>query len=153
LKKPLIIDFQIALEKASKYCAYQERCQWDVERKLNEWNVDTEIQDEVVANLITEGFLNEERFSKAYTQGKVNIKRWGKYKVRNELKARQISNYSIEKAFQEIDEEIYLSNLRNLIEAKRHSMIGNSEFEIKMKLIRYLISKGYETELINKYID
>ena len=153
MKKPLIIDSQIALEKASKYCAYQERCQWDMERKLHEWNVDAEIRDEVIARLIIEGFLSEERFAKAYTQGKINIKRWGRYKLRNELKAKQISDYSIEKAFQQIDDDIYLSNLRKLIEVKRHSMIGNSEFEIKMKLIRYLISKGYETELINNYID
>jgi len=153
LKKPLIIDFGIALEKAAKYCSYQERCQWDLELKLKEWNVDEEIHDEIISELIQQNFLNEERFAQAYTQGKVNIKRWGRYKIRYELKSRHISEYSINKAINQIDEEQYLLNLLKLMEIKRHSILGDSEFEVKMKLVKYLISRGYEIELINNNIN
>lgn len=151
--KPLIIDFTIALEKAANYCAYQERCQWDLNKKLREWNVDDEIQDEVIAELIQQNFLSEERFAMAFVSGKVNIKRWGRHKLRHELKNRSISPYSIKKAIDHIDEEMYLANLQKLMSIKRHAMVGSTDFEIKMKLVKYLISKGYETELINENID
>ncbi|NOR86613.1 MAG: hypothetical protein GQ527_03295 [Bacteroidales bacterium] len=150
--KPLIIDFTIALEKAANYCAYQERCQWDLNNKMREWNIDTEIRDEVIVELIQQNFLSEERFVLAFTRGKINIKRWGRRKIQHELKSRNISNYLIKKAINSIDEDIYLTNLQQLISIKRHSMVGSSDFEIKMKLVKYLISKGYETELINENI-
>ncbi len=34
--------------------------------------------DELLAYLITEGFLNEERFAKAFAGGKFRIKKWGR---------------------------------------------------------------------------
>lgn len=152
-QKPLIIDLKIALEKAAKYCAYQERCHWEVEKKLKEWNIDQEIQDEVIAELIQQNFLNEERFTNAYVQGKVNIKKWGRYKIKMELQSRQISSYSINKAIQEIDEEKYILNLQGLLKKKSQTVVAKNDFEKKMKLLKFLSSKGYEAEIINEQIE
>lgn len=152
-KKPLIIDFKIALEKAAKYCAYQERCHWDLEKKFRDWNIDPEIQDEILAELIIQNYLNEERFSIAYAQGKVNIKKWGRIKITHELKNKRIPAYSINKAIGMIDEEKYILNLQKLLEVKRNTIAGGSEYERKMKLIKFLLSKGYEMEIINDNID
>lgn len=152
-QKPLIIDFKMALEKAAKYCAYQERCHWEIERKFKEWNIDEEIQDEVIAELIQQNFLNEERFALAFVQGKVNIKKWGRYKIKMELQARQISTYSINKAIQEIDEEKYILNLQEILNKKSQTVIAQNDFEKKMKLLKFLSSKGYETEIINEQIE
>jgi len=152
-QNPLIIDFKIALEKAAKYCAYQERCQFDLERKLKEWNIDEEIGDEVIADLIQQNFLNEERFAHTFTNGKVNIKKWGRIKIKNELKARKISTYSIGKAFEAIDEENYLLNLQHLIQQKNQTIVGKNSFEKRMKLVQYLLGRGFELELINEELD
>ncbi len=143
----------MALEKAAKYCAYQERCHWEIERKFKEWNIDEEIQDEVIAELIQQNFLNEERFALAFVQGKVNIKKWGRYKIKMELQARQISTYSINKAIQEIDEEKYILNLQEILNKKSQTVIAQNDFEKKMKLLKFLSSKGYETEIINEQIE
>jgi len=152
-QKPLIVDFKTALDKAAKYCAYQERCQFDLERKLKEWNVDPDIWDNIVAELIQENFINEERFAQSFTNGKVNIKRWGRTKVKMELKARNISDYSINKALENIDMDKYILNLQHLIQQKNHLIIGKNEFEKRMKLIQYLLGRGYELELINEELD
>ena len=152
-QKPLIIDFKVALEKAAKYCAYQERCHWEVEKKFREWNIDDEIQDEVISELIQQNFLNEERYAKAFVRGKVNIKRWGRYKIKMELQSRHISTYSINKAIQEIDEEKYILNLQELLQKKSQTVIAQNDFEKKMKLLKFLSSKGYETEIINEQIE
>lgn len=152
-QKPLIIDFKIALAKAAKYCAYQERCHWDLEKKFRDWNIDLEIQDEILAELIIQKYLNEERFTIAYVQGKVNIKRWGRIKIIHELKSKRIPAYSINKAIEMIDEEKYILNLQKLMEVKQNIITGASKYERKTKLIKFLLSKGYEMELINDNID
>lgn len=151
--KPLIIDHQVALEKAARYCAYQERCHQDIERKLKDWNVDPEIQDDVISELIQQNFLNEERFALTYVRGKVNIKKWGRYKIKLELKSRQVSEYSINKALKEIDEENYILNLQEVLEKKRTTVTGKSAYEIRAKIFQYLLSKGYEAQLINEQLD
>ena len=151
--KPLIIDFNIAFEKAARFCAYQERCHRDIERRLQEWNVDIDIQDEIMAELIQQNFLNEERFALAFVSGKVNIKRWGKYKITYELRSRNISDYVIKKAIGQIDEEQYILNLKTLIQLKNSLIIAKNDFEKRMKLVKYLASRGYETSLINDNLD
>jgi len=153
LNKPLIIDYKIALAKVAKYCAYQERCHYDVEKKLRELNVDEEIQDEIISDLIQQNFLNEERYTIAYVQGKVNIKKWGRKKIKYELHKKYISQYCINKALSMIDEDDYLVNLQSIIEKKRSTINGKSDYDKRTKLFRYLHSKGYETEIINNNID
>jgi regulatory protein len=146
--KLVLYDFDIALAKAQKYCAYQERCQWDVEKKFWDWNVDEIIRDEIMADLISKGFINEERFAEQFTKGKFRIKKWGKQKIRMELQKRKISDYSINKAIENIDDEDYLLTLHKLIAKKNQGLQTENEFQKKQKIANYLHAKGYESELI-----
>jgi len=143
-----LFDFDIVLKKAQKYCAYQERCQWDVQKKFHDWLVDEEIQDEVMASLISDSFINEERFARQFASGRFRIKHWGKQKIAVELKKKQISTYSINKALEAIDDEEYELTLQSLIAKKESEIQINNEFEKKQKIAQYLYSKGYETQLI-----
>lgn len=143
-----LFDFDIVLSKAQKYCAYQERCQWELERKFIDWQVDDEIRDAVMAQLISENFINEERFARQFANGKFRIKQWGKQKIKIELKKRQISGYSINKALDGIADEEYRVTLLNLINKKNREVQAKNEFEKRQKIAQYLYSKGFETELI-----
>ncbi len=143
-----LIDFEIALNKAQKYCAYQERCQWDVEKKFRDWQVDEEIRDEILAELIVQGFINEERFAAQFASGRFRIKQWGKQKIKVELKKRQISSYSINKALEKIADEEYRLTLQSLITKKNKEVRAKNEFEKTQKIAQYLFSRGYESELI-----
>jgi len=151
--RPLIIDFSIALEKAAHYCAYQERCHQEVEKKLHDWNIDPEIHDEIVSELIQQNFLNEERYAQSYVRGKINIKKWGRYKIKRELKSREVSEYCINKALKELDEEKYILNLQDLLEKKHQTIKAKSVYEARAKLFQYLLSKGYESSLINEQLE
>ncbi len=143
-----LFDFDIVLKKAQKYCAYQERCQWEMERKLKDWQVDEEIIDQVIAELIMQNFINEERFAYQFAGGKFRIKHWGKLKIKAELKMRQISKYSINKALEGIRDEEYLLTLQNLISKKGKEIQVKNKFEKTQKIAQYLYSKGFENELI-----
>jgi len=94
--------------KAESYCAYQERAQQEVRDKLYDWGLHHDEVEEVITELITTNFLNEERFANAYVSGKFNIKRWGKIKIKQGLKLKRIPDKMIIKALNTIDYDEYL---------------------------------------------
>lgn len=148
MAKQIITQKDIALQKLMHYCAYQERCHQEVRTKLISLEIYGEDLEEIIAELITENFLNEERFAKAYAGGKFRIKKWGKIRIRQELKKRRISDYCIKKAMQEIDEEGYMEGLYKVIEKKRKTEKETNEFKLKGKLAKYAMSKGFESHLV-----
>lgn len=141
--------FEEIKEKLAKYCAYQDRCHWEVERKMKEFLLIPEAKDLILIYLIENKFLNEERFAKSFARGKFNQKKWGRNKIRMELRKRNIPSNLIEIGMKEIDDEIYAEVLKELFDKKKESL--NSErdsFKKKAKIRNYLVQKGYESELI-----
>ena len=134
--------------KMESFCAYQERAQQEVRDKLYTWGLHSEDVENIIAELITENFLNEERFAKAFVRGKFRIKKWGKVKIIQHLKAKRISSPLIKIALREIDLDEYEENLDTLIQKKIGSQAGSLSLAEKAKLMRYLQSKGYENDLI-----
>ncbi len=131
-----------------KYCAYQDRCHSEVRHKLISLGIYGDDLEEIIFDLIQENFLNEERFARSYARGKFRIKQWGRNKIIRELNARQVSEYCIRMALEEIDEEEYLQTLKKLAQKKWKEYRGMKNFERKGRLARYLSSRGFENELI-----
>lgn len=137
-------------EKLANYCAYQDRCHWEVEQKMREFNLIPEAQDEILIYLIQNDFLNEERFAKSFARGKFYQKNWGRNKIRIELKKRKIPAKLIETGLKEINENDYSKTLSQLFEKKKEALKSEREsFKKKTKIRNYLLQKGYEFELIN----
>jgi regulatory protein len=141
-----------ALQKLKHYCGYQERSHSEVKEKLYNLGVWKKDHDEIIASLIEENYLNEERFAIAFAGGKFRMKQWGRVKIKYELKQKQVSEYSIKKALKEIDEEDYLKTLKKLTEAKYASVKADQYLIRKKKTMDYLIQKGYEHQLIQNAI-
>ncbi|MCB0570606.1 MAG: RecX family transcriptional regulator [Phaeodactylibacter sp.] len=136
-----------ALAKMQRYCAYQDRCHQEVRSKLLELEVYGERLEEIMGQLIEEGFLNEERFARSFARGKFRIKQWGRNRIRRELKARQVSDYCIRKGLEEIDETEYLETLRALLQKKLENGGEGALAQQKQKAVRYALSRGFEAEL------
>jgi regulatory protein len=135
-------------EKAEHYCAWQERCHKELKQKLYEWGAGKQEAEAVILHCIEHNFLNEERFAKAFAGGKFRTKGWGRQKIVRELKARDITEYCIRKAMLEIPEEDYLLRLRKWIESRPESRASGNVFTRRAKLAKFLMTKGYETDLI-----
>lgn len=149
MKKPQSFTVNEIRDKLAKYCAYQDRCHWEVETKFHEFNIIPEAKDEIIIYLIQNNFLNEERFAKSFARGKFNQKNWGRIKIRTELKKRKIPEKLIAAALKEIDPEAYFSTLTQLFEKKKNSLRSEKEsFKKKAKIRNYLLQKGYESDLI-----
>lgn len=142
-----------ALQKLKHYCAYQERSHSEVKEKLYNLGVWKKDHDEIIATLIEENYLNEERFAIAFAGGKFRMKQWGKVKIKYELKQKQVSDYSIKKALKQIDDETYLKVLEKQAKERYASLKGDQYLVRKKKTIDYLLQKGFEAELITGIVN
>ena len=141
-----------ALQKLRQYCAYQERSHQEVQQKLWDLGVWRSEHDEIIATLIEEDYLNEERFAIQYAGGKFRMKDWGRKKIYYGLKEKKVSEYCIKKAMKEIDEEQYEKKLLQLAE-KKYALLKGEQYLIRQKkTMDYLLQKGYEPELISRAI-
>jgi regulatory protein len=137
-----------ALIKIRDWCAYQERCQQEARDKLYDYGLKTDEVENMIAQLVNENFINEERFAIAFAGGKFRIKKWGKVKIKQELKAKHISDYCIKKGLAIIDSTEYINTLKKVLALKAKSITEKNFLKKKQKLVRYALSKGYEQDLI-----
>ncbi len=141
------------IENARKYCAYEERCQQQVRDKLYEWELHQKEVEQIISQLITEGFINEERFAKAFARGKFRIKKWGRIKIKHELKKHRITDYCIKSGLKEIDEKEYSKTLKELAEKKSKLIKEKHPLKKKYKLMNFLIGKGYESDFVREIVE
>ena len=144
--KYLSVD-QVTL-KLQSWCAYQERSHFELEKKLAEFELTEDEKLEIVSNLITQNFINEERFAQTFTRGKFNLKKWGKVKIKTHLKMHKIPFRLINQAVTGISDEAYLQAIKQLIRIKYKTVKAPNHLIKKQKVINYLISKGFEFDLI-----
>lgn len=137
-----------ALVKLQRYCAYQDRCHREVRSKLLELGIYGSTLEEIMADLIQENFLNEERFARSFARGKFRMKQWGRNRIVRELKMRDISDYCIRKAMEEIEEADYLKTLAAVLESRAAHISETNDFAKKSKLAQYAMSRGFEAELV-----
>ncbi len=146
-------SFEQALVKMEAWCAYQDRCLFEVQNKLQSWNIDFSVQEKIIEKLILNRFLDEKRFVESFISGKVRIKRWGRIKIKYHLFQKQIDKKLIEQGLKTIDQEIYWDNLVTLA-TRKSSEIKSTEdlWKAKQKVMIYLASKGYEQDLIYEVV-
>lgn len=136
------------------YCKYQDRCHSEVRNKLLELGCRGEELEAFIAEMVAGGFLNEERFAKAYARGKFRMKHWGKLKIRQQLKMKKISDYCIKKGMEEIDGEEYLSVAKEIVEKKWQELSSERSIATrKGKVYRHALQKGYEADIVLETIN
>ena len=139
-----------AYQKLKHYCAYQDRCHSEVKAKAYSLGIRKTDVEELTSKLIEEGCLNEERFARSFAGGKFRMKQWGRIKIRAELKKKQVSNYCIIAALDEIDDLSYKEVLHKMAVKKWNTITGaGTNLFVKMTKTRdYLLQRGYESGLV-----
>lgn len=149
------VDLKEVKLKLERYCAYQDRCHAEVRTKLLNLGARGLDLEEIIGELISDGFLNEERYARSYARGKFRMKGWGRSRIRRELKMRHIHDRLIDKALgEEINEEEYLETAQKIAQKKADSLrSGEKEWMRKERVKKYLYQRGYEWEVIHEVTD
>ena len=126
---------QEALDKAQVYCARAEHCAADVRRKFYEWQINPDFFDFIEEKLYADGYLNDERFCRAYVHDKVEYQSWGRMKIQAGLRALQLPERAIRQALNEIDLPTYNRRLQALIRQRSS--------DPEEKRLRFLLQRGF----------
>lgn len=144
---------EITRQKIQAWCDKAERCHWDIRNKLSDWGVPYTEREQLIGWLIDLNFLNEERYAKAFAHDKFTFNRWGAKKIEQHLKAKGVSERNIRDALKEIAPEDCSRTILELIKKKEPQLKGLQLYQKKIKLARFLFSKGFEQDLVWKEIE
>ncbi len=136
------------IQKLESYCSYQERCHVEVMEKMRGFLISENEKNTVIVHLIEHNFLNEERFASLFTISKFHQKKWGKIRIKNELKARKISDYLISKSLKEIPMEEYETTFDSLSEKHWNTLPERDSSKKRKKFCDFLLRKGWESDTV-----
>ena len=141
------LGFNEILKRLEYFCAYQERCEFDVLEKIKKLGLQNPEKTEMlIKRLQKDGFLDQTRFVNSYITGKVSIKKWGVNKIRAGLVQKRIDPVIIARGIKEIDADLYQENLQALFEKKIIALTDyKTDYQQKSKVIRFLSGKGYSS--------
>ncbi|MFV8325695.1 regulatory protein RecX [Flavobacterium sp. ZS1P14] len=143
-----VFSIKEALHKIEHFCAYQERCHEEVVQKLRTMKMDSEKIDTIMVQLISDNFLNEERFACSFARGKHRIKQWGRIRIVNELKSKKITQTLINIALKEISAEEYATTFETLAERHWESIRETNLLKKRKKFCDYMLRRGFESNLV-----
>jgi len=140
--------YKTALTKAMSQCSRREYCVDDIRNKLQAWGIDNNDAEKIISALIKENFINESRYASAYVRDKFKYNKWGKVKIAAHLKSRKIPHDIINSALDLIDDDSYIKLLKEMIGGHRKAVKAKNQYDLKAKLLRYGLSKGFESSLL-----
>ena len=137
----------------AQLCARSEHCQWELLEKMRRWEMSEEVQARVMQRLVSERYVDDERYARAFVRDKVRYNKWGRRKVEQGLWLKHIDEDIRERVLDEVDDEEYLSALRPLLRQKRRSTRAASDYELNQKLVRFALGRGFTYDIIRQCLD
>ena len=134
-------------------CAQAEHCQYEMLEKMRRWEMPEEEQARVMQRLVSERYVDDERYARAFVKDKVRYNKWGRRKVEQALWQKHIDDDIRQRVLDEIEDEEYLSVLKPLLQQKRRSTKANSDYELNQKLVRFALSRGFTFDIIRQCLD
>ena len=147
------ITEQEAYLQLAALCAQAEHCQQEMRDKMRRWEIDETAQNRIIARLIKERYIDDERYARAFVKDKIRYNKWGRRKVQQALWLKHIDSDIQQRVLDEIDEKEYLDVLRPLLKQKRKSIKADSDYEMNQKLVRFALSRGFTFDIIRQCLN
>ena len=141
------------LARAAQLCSRGEHCISQIQEKLLTWGATSEDAKDIIARLVEEKFIDNNRFARAYCHDKFCYSRWGRVKIRQMLRHLRLTDEEIAEGMTTIPEEDYLQVLSDCLRAKDRTLRDTDPYQRKGKLVRHLLSRGFEMELVIDVVD
>ena len=134
-------------------CAQGEHCQHEMLEKMRRWEIPEDAQARVMAKLIKERYVDDERFAQAFVKDKIRYNKWGRRKVEQALWQKRIDEDIRKRVLDEVDDDEYLSVLRILLKQKRKTIKAKNDYELNQKLVRFALGRGFTFDIIRQCLD
>ena len=137
----------------SALCAQAEHCQWEMTEKMRRWELTEEAQARVMQRLVSERYVDDERYARAFVKDKVRYNKWGRRKVEQALWQKHIDESVRQQVLDEVDDDEYICILRPMLQQKRKSTKASSDYELNGKLIKFAMSRGFTMDIIKQCVN
>ena len=144
---------QDAYLQLAALCAQAEHCQQEMRDKMKRWGIDAATQDRIVARLIKERYVDDERYARAFVKDKIRYNKWGRRKVQQGLWLKHIDDDIQERVLSEVDDSEYLDVLRPLLKQKVRSIRAENDYERTQKLVRFALGRGFTFDIIRQCLN
>ena len=144
---------QGAYLQLAQLCARSEHCQHEMLEKMRKWGMADEAQARVMQRLVSERYVDDERYARAFVRDKIRYNKWGRRKVEQALWMKRIDDDIRERVLGEVDDDEYISVLRPLLKQKRRGTKAQSDYELNQKLVRFALSRGFTFDIIRQCMD
>ena len=144
---------QEALFRLTALCSQAEHCSWEMTEKMRRWELSAEAQARIMEYLVGEGYIDETRYCRAFIRDKIRHNKWGRRKVEQALMAKRISRDIYLPVLNETDDDDYLEILRPLLKARRRQLGNMSDYELRGRLVRFAMSRGFTFDIIRQCLD
>ena len=134
-------------------CAQAEHCQWEMQEKMRRWELPEEEQARVMQRLVSERYVDDERYARAFVKDKVRYNKWGRRKVEQALWQKHIDDDIRQRVLDEVDDSEYLAVLKPLLQQKRRSTKAANDYELNQKLVRFAVSRGFTFDIIRQCLE
>lgn len=141
------------LARAARLCSSSEHCTSQIQEKLLSWGASEEEAENIIGYLVKEKYIDNSRFSRAYCHDKFCYSHWGRIKIKQMLRHLHLNDEEIAEGMTAIPEEEYSQALSNALLAKDRTLRDTDLYQRKAKLVRHLISRGFEMDLILDAVD
>ena len=152
MQKTSIPSEKEALSRAESLCVRKECCVSEIREKLTLWQQPSEVQQRIIDRLLSEGFIDERRFCKAYALDKLRYNHWGRIKIDQMLRLLGCSSADRREALDQLPDEEYMAILSRLAQTKLPTIKASNDYERRGKLMRFLMGKGFESDLIRDIV-
>ncbi len=141
---PKTISASKALSRMASLCARREYCVFDIETKLQRYNLEPDTIKSIVAKLKQEKYIDEQRFTRSFIRDKIRFNKWGKVKIEFALRQKRVPENIVDTAFSEFTDDMLNDSLQELLQAKWKTIKATSDYEKQTKLIRFGLSRGFD---------
>lgn len=144
---------QEAYLQLAALCAQAEHCQQEMRDKMKRWEMASEVQERVIARLIKERYIDDERYARAFVKDKIRYNKWGRRKVQQGLWMKHIDDDIQQRVLSEVDDAEYLAVLKPLLKQKAKSIKAENDYELTQKLVRFALGRGFTYDIIRQCLD
>ena len=141
-----------AMNRAAALCSRSEQAPADVREKLSKWGLNAVEARQVLDQLIGQGFIDEQRFARAFVNDRFIFNGWGRVKIAHQLRLKGISGELIDEAVKAIDEEKYRQRLIELLRAKWRTVNGREPRAAWAAMMRFAASRGFEAGIAGECV-
>jgi regulatory protein len=138
---------------AERYCSGAEHCCQEVGAMLERHGAEKPDIERILKHLLKEGYVDESRYAAAFVHDKVRLAKWGRVKIAQALWQKRIPSGVADEALSRIDEDEYMTALKDVVASRYRQTKGATEYERKMKTMKSVCSRGYEPTLVRKVLD